>query len=68
MFFLVPECSFGFPSVLALRWMMLEKVFGVGVVRRELHFAGKPNHAVVNVDGLSYLVHYPTTYGCRPLL
>jgi hypothetical protein len=48
--------------------MTLEKVFGVGVVRRELHFAGKPNHAVVNVDGLSYLVHYPTTYGCRPLL
>jgi hypothetical protein len=32
---------------------MLEKVLGVGVVRRWLYLAAKPSHTGVDVDGLS---------------
>jgi hypothetical protein len=38
---------------LALRWMTLEKVFGVSAVRRKLYLATKHSHMGIDVDGLS---------------
>jgi hypothetical protein len=35
------------------RWTMLEKVFGVGAVRRWFYLAAKPPHVRVGVDGLA---------------
>jgi hypothetical protein len=41
------------------RWMMLEEVLGVGALSRWLYLATKPSHVRVDVDGLSYPLHYP---------
>jgi hypothetical protein len=51
---------------LVLMWMMLEKVFGVGVVRRRLYMATKPSPVRDDVDGLSYPLDHPIACGCRP--
>jgi hypothetical protein len=45
--------------------MTLEKVLGVGAVRNWLHLVTKPSHVGVDVDGPSYPLHHPTTYGCH---
>jgi hypothetical protein len=46
---------------LPLRWTMLEKVLGVGAVRRWFYLTAKPPHVGVGVDGLACLLHRPTT-------
>jgi hypothetical protein len=38
---------------LALRWMTLEKVLGVGFVRHWLYLVVKPSHVGVDVDRLA---------------
>jgi hypothetical protein len=40
----LPGVLLGSQVFLALRWMMLEKVLGVGVERRWLYLASKPPH------------------------
>jgi hypothetical protein len=42
------------------RWMMLEKVLGVGIVRRWFYLAAKPPHVGLGVDGLACPLHRPT--------
>jgi hypothetical protein len=42
---------------------MLEKVLGVGAVRRWLYLAAKPPHVGVDADGLSCSLHHPSTCG-----
>jgi hypothetical protein len=50
---------------LAPRWMMLEKVLGVDVVRHWLYLADKPSHIGVDEDGLSFPLHRPTVCSHR---
>jgi hypothetical protein len=49
-----------------VRWMTLKNVLGVDAMRHCFYLAAKPSHAEVDVDGLSYPLHHPTTYGCWP--
>jgi hypothetical protein len=42
---------------------MLEKVLGVGAVRRWLYLAAKPPHVGVDADGLSCSLHHPSACG-----
>jgi hypothetical protein len=62
------EVGWGFHGVLlgsrmfwALMWMMLEKVLGVGAVRRWFYLATKPSHVGVDVNGLACLLHCSMT-------
>jgi hypothetical protein len=45
---------------------MLEKVIGVGVVRRWLYLDAKPPQVGVDADGLSCPLHRPNACGCQP--
>jgi hypothetical protein len=45
---------------------MLEKVVGVGVVRRWLYLAVKPPQVGVDADRISYPVHHLSAFGCQP--
>jgi hypothetical protein len=45
---------------------MLEKVLGVGVVRRWLYLAAKTPQVGVDADELSCPLHRPNACGCRP--
>jgi hypothetical protein len=62
------EVGWGFHGILVgsrvflpSRWTMLEKVLGVGIVRRWFSLAAKPPHMGLGVDGLACLLHRPTT-------
>jgi hypothetical protein len=48
---------------LALRWTTLEKVLGVGAMRRWLYMEAKPSYVGAGVDGLACSMHRPTVYG-----
>jgi hypothetical protein len=49
-----------------LRQVVLEKVLGVGVVRSCPYLVTKPSQVGVDADGISFPLHCPTAYGCRP--
>jgi hypothetical protein len=60
-FLLAPGVLLGSRVFLALRWTMPGMFLGDVASHRRLYLAAKPSHVGVNVDGLAYLLHHPTT-------